>query len=112
MNNLTAIIAALGGTGAIAALVTTLTTYLKTKTAAEERKKGTAAAHREMAADMDELRSDQAEIRIALQTFVEENAALRDSNAAKDKKITQLETIIARQAAALPPAIKVTTRKD
>ena len=90
MNNIATIIAAFGGTSAIAGLVAALTTYLKSKAAAEGRKKETAAAHREMAEDMDALRTDQAEIKTTLQTLVAENAALREATEEKDAQIAKL----------------------
>ena len=86
MNTVGTILSALGGTGAIAALVTALTTYLKSKTAAEDRKRETAAAHKKMAEDMLALREDLSAMRAA----VAEAAALRAEGAAKDKKIAKL----------------------
>jgi len=86
MNTVGTIIAALSGTGAIAALVAALTTYLKSKTAAEDRKKETAAAHKKMAEDMLTLREDLSAMRAA----VAEAAALRTEGAAKDRKIAKL----------------------
>ena len=86
MNTVGTILSALGGTGAIAALVTALTTYLKSKTAAEDRKKETAAAHKKMAEDMLALRVDLS----AMRATVAEAAALRAEGAAKDKKIAKL----------------------
>ena len=86
MNIVGTILSALGGTGAIAALVTALTTYLKSKTAAEDRKKETAAAHKKMAEDMLALHEDLSAMRVA----VSETAALRAEGAAKDKKIAKL----------------------
>jgi len=86
MNTVGTILSALGGTGAIAALVTALTTYLKSKTAAEDRKRETAAAHKKMAEDMLALREDLSAMRAA----VAEAAALRAEGAAKDRKIAKL----------------------
>ena len=56
------------------------------KTAAEGRKKETAAAHKKMAEDMLTLREDLSAMRAA----VSEAAALRAEGAAKDRKIARL----------------------
>ena len=112
MDNVGTVIAALGGTSALAGLVAALTTYLKSKTAAEERKRETAAAHKKMADDMTALRTDFSKMETTIQAVVSEAAALREDNAAKGRKIEQQAKIIQQQAAALPPAVKSTTRKD
>ena len=106
MNIVGTIVAALGGSGAIAGLVAAITAYFKTKTAAEERKKETSAAHKKMAEDMEALRIDISAINTTMQKVVGEATALREDNAAKDRKIIQQDKIIMQQAAALPPAIK------
>ena len=97
MNDANTIIAALGGTGALAALVAAITTYFKTKTAAEERKTSTAAAHKKMAEDMDALRADLAAMKETMRTAVAEAAALRADNAElraetqlKDRRVAKL----------------------
>jgi len=90
MNSVGTILSALGGTGAIAALVTALTTYLKSKTAAEDRKRETAAAHKKMAEDMLALREGLMAMTGTMRTAVSEAAAIRAEGAAKDKKIARL----------------------
>ncbi|MCL1963462.1 MAG: hypothetical protein FWF69_00165 [Firmicutes bacterium] len=90
MNTVGTIIAALSGTGAIAALVAALTTYLKSKTAAEDRKKETAAAHKKMAEDMLALRESLTAMTDTMRAAVSEAATLRAEGAAKDKKIAKL----------------------
>ena len=102
MNTVSTILSALGGTGAIAALVAALTTYLKSKTAAEDRKKETAAAHKKMAEDMLALREDLSAMRAA----VAEAAALRAEGAAKDRKIAKLTKERADARAALEALAK------
>jgi len=90
MNTVGTILSALGGTGAIAALVTALTTYLKSKTAAEDRKRETAAAHKKMAEDMLALREDLTAMTDTMRAAVSEAATLRAEVAAKDRKIAKL----------------------
>jgi len=112
MTNAGTIIAALGGSGALAALVTAITAYFKTKTAAEERKKETAAAHKKMAEEMTALRTDFAAMKTTLQAVVAEAAVLREDNVAKDKKIARLENENGRLIQALPARAATEKKKD
>lgn len=97
MNTLSTIITALGGTGAIAALIAALTTYLKTKSAAEDRRKDTAAAHKAMAEDMAALRKSLDAIEDTLLTI----NALREENETLRIKVTRLENQNERLTVAL-----------
>ena len=104
MNTAGMIITALGGTGALAGLVTAITTYFKSKTAAEERKRETAAAHKRMAEDMAAMREDIATIKTTMQIAVDEAAAMRVDNDALRTKVLRLENKNERLIAALPLA--------
>jgi len=55
MNAAHTIISALGGTGALAALIAALTTYLKSKSAAEDRKKQSHDDHKKIEQDVTRL---------------------------------------------------------
>jgi chromosome segregation ATPase len=112
VSNIGTIIAALGGTGAIAALVTALTTYLKSKTAAEDRKRETTAAHKKMAEDMAALREDLKTITGAMQAAVSEAAALRAENAGLRGKVARLENQNDRLTVALSEKPGAEKKKD
>ena len=51
-------------------------------------------------------------MRVNLDRAQSEAQTLREDNAAKDKKIAQLEKTVMQQAAALPPAVKSIKQKD
>ena len=111
MNTANTIIAALGGTTGVGALVAALIAYLKSKTAAEDRKRETAAAHKKMAEDMAALRADFAKMEAVMQVAVNEAASLRADGKAKDAEIVALKKDNAKLIDRVPPAIKPIERK-
>lgn len=119
MDTFNTIVTALGGAGALSGLVTAIVSYIKSKTAANERK---AEAHKDhevhrakvdaLQRSIDALGANLTAAQTSEAAMRGERDALREDNAAKDKKIAQLEKTNMQLAAALPPAVKPVKPKD
>jgi len=91
MNAVNNVIAALGGASALAALVAALTTYLKSRAAALDRKKENSESHKRLEQALTALSADVSELKTGMQNAVAEASALRVENTGLKKDNKKLE---------------------